>query len=114
MSGRQTVAIDHEARARLAWPHLVKRARAGGIPFTYSQIAARIGVHHRATIWFLGVIQSHLKRKGEPALQALAVYAKTGLPGGGYHGSAIIPEAHKRELQRVYAFAEKWPLVAPF
>lgn len=106
--------VDHKARARKAWPHLVRRARARGKPFTYTEIAERIGVHRRATAWFLGVIQTYLKKKGEPALQALAVYAATGLPGGGYHGSARTPEAHKRELEKVYAHASKWSLTAPF
>ena len=106
--------IDHEARARAAWPHLVRVAQKRGKPFTYTEIAAKIGLHRRATSWFLGVIQTHLRKKKEPALQALAVYAKTGLPGGGYHGSLRTASAHKRELERVYRHAHNWPLKAPF
>lgn len=105
------MAIDHIARAKKAWPLLVRRARKNGPPYTYGELCAKLGLHHRAAGWFLGVIQDYCKRHHLHALQALAVNKKTRLPGCGYVGSARTRQAHDRELNRV--FKESWPLKAP-
>ena len=102
----------HERRARQAWPILVARASRGLPPLTYGQLCQRLGLHWRSASWFLGVIQSHCRRAGLPPLQALAVNARTGLPGAGYHGSGRSRAAHARALKRVWR--KQWTKRAPF
>jgi hypothetical protein len=106
------MAIDHEARARRAWPHLVTRADTSLEPFTYGEIAEKIGLHHRSAAYFLGVIQEHCDQNRLPFLNALAVNKGTGLPGKGYTGSARSYKAHQTELAKVRR--KKWPKKAPF
>ncbi|MBV9991308.1 MAG: hypothetical protein JOZ72_08435 [Alphaproteobacteria bacterium] len=103
----------HERRARRAWPHLVKCAKNAGPTFTYGDLSAKIGVHHRAARWFLGAIQRYCdaQRDGCP-LQALAVNKATGLPGTGYHGSPRTKKDHRAALMRVRK--KRWPPKAPF
>jgi hypothetical protein len=103
----------HEQRARRAWPHLVRHANGHKSPFTYGEISARVGVHWRAASWFLGVIQEYCRNRGWPPLQALAVNARTKIPGDGYVGSARTKPAHAAALKRVYR-KKNWPLKAPF
>ncbi|WP_208943645.1 hypothetical protein [Paracidovorax avenae] len=103
--------IDHISRAKKAWPLLVDRALAGGNSYTYGELCAEIGLHHRSAQWFLGVIQQHCKLNGLPALQALAVNKKTKLPGSGYIGSYRTADAHAAELRKV--FKEKWSRKPP-
>lgn len=108
------MAIDHKQRARRAWPYLVKRASTTFPPFTYTygELSAKIGVHHRAAGRFLDVIQRKCRREKWPFLNALAVAKGTGLPGKGYNGSPRSHAAHQRMIARVRA--RKWPLRAPF
>lgn len=54
--------IGHISRAKSAWPLLVRRARENGPPYTYGELCAELGLHHRAASWFLGVIQNYCKR----------------------------------------------------
>jgi hypothetical protein len=103
--------IDHISRAKSAWPLLVRRARENGPPYTYGELCAELGLHHRAASWFLGVIQNYCKRHHLPPLQALAVNKKTRLPGGGYVGSPRTQAAHNLALSKV--FKEKWSSKAP-
>ncbi len=108
------MAINHKLhtkRARAAWPHLVALASRGAEPVTYKEISAKVGAHWRAAAWFLGVIQKYCKGARLPRLQALAVNARTRVPGGGYEG-ARTPKAHRNELGKVYA--RTWPKKAPF
>jgi hypothetical protein len=102
----------HERRARRAWPLLVKRAASGRPPFTYGELAGRLGLHHRSAAWFLGVIQRYCRENNLPPLQALAVNARTKIPGGGYHGSARTVRAHAQALAAVRK--APWPNKAPF
>lgn len=104
------MSIDHVKRARDAWPILVRLARSGGEPMTYGQLCARMGLHHRAAGYFLGVIQRYCARKKLPALQALAVNKRTGIPGAGYAG-ARAQKSHAKEVERVRAHT--WALLAP-
>ncbi len=104
--------VDHVERARQAWPILAKRANEKGKPFTYGELCAELGLHPRTASWFLGVIQEHCKREKLPALQALAVNKKTGLPGPGYAGSMRTPESHKAALHKVH-HEHTWSLQPP-
>lgn len=103
--------IDQVARARRAWRRLARIARLHG-RVTYRDLAAQLGLHHRAASHFLGVIQNHCRRQGVPPLQALAVNSRTNVPGLGYIASARSGAAYERTLKRVYA--HHWPLTAPF
>lgn len=105
------MSVDHFARAKKAWPYLVKRAERGDPPFTYGELSALLGLHHRSARWFLGVIQEYCRRHKLPPLQALAVNKKTGLPGSGYVGSPRTTAEHKHALKRVRS--KKWPSKAP-
>ncbi len=103
--------VDHEERARRAWPHLVRLARSGGEPFSYGELCAKLGdVHHRAAGRFLGVIQKYCAVNKLSALQALAVNRRTRVPGAGYCGVQG-RRAHAKEVERVRA--HKWPVRAP-
>jgi hypothetical protein len=100
----------HLARARRAWPILV-RAAARRTPLTYGELTAKLGLHWRAAGWFLGVIQRHCAAAGKPRLQAFAVNKQTRRPGKGYAGKRGA-RAHERELDRVRA--HRWSKKAPF
>ncbi|WP_375466114.1 hypothetical protein [uncultured Methylobacterium sp.] len=106
------MTVHHLQRAREAWLHLAYRANTGLKPFTYRELSEHVGCHPRSARWYLGVIQRHCAEHNLPALQALAVYKATGLPGSGYLGSRRTPEAHAAELARVYTVI--WPTDAPF
>lgn len=105
------MAIDHQARARKAWPILV-RAASTRSPMTYAELGSKIGVHYRAAQYLLGVIQVYCAKNKLPPLQALAVNRQTGLPGSGYYGSGRTHAAHQRALDDVCR--KKWPATAPF
>jgi len=105
------MSIDHEARAREAWKHLVKLAKTNEIVH-YEDIAVLLGLHHRSASWFLGVIQQHCNAYRLPPLQALVVNKKTKLPGHGYNSSAIDYKTHSRVLKKVRSYP--WPKNAPF
>ncbi|EKO3657008.1 MULTISPECIES: hypothetical protein [unclassified Vibrio] len=103
------MAIDHFARAKKAWPILINRAQTTCEPFTYKEISNLIGLHHRAARWFLSEIQEFCNENELAPLQALVVNKRTRLPGEGYYGSAITPEAHRKALKKVRK--EKWAKV---
>ena len=105
------MAIDHTARARKAWPILVKVARTGSKRITYAELCKPLGLHHRAAGWFLGVIQTHCKKHGLPPLQALAVNKRTRVPGGGYIATPRGGAKYKAALAKVYK--KKWQTHAP-
>jgi putative restriction endonuclease len=81
--------IDHIARARKAWPILVSCASQKECFLTYGVLCAKIGLHHRAARFFLGVVQTYCEENNLPPIQALVVNKKTLVPGHGYHGSPI-------------------------
>jgi hypothetical protein len=47
-----------------------------------------MGIHWRPIGYCLGIIQEYCEDNGLAPLQALAVNAKTRIPGPGYYGSA--------------------------
>lgn len=100
----------HLQRAVKAWPILAQAARGGRL-LTYGELSAKIGVHHRAASWYLGIIQRFCAKKGLPRLQALAVNKENRVPGRGYAG-ARGRRAHAKEVERVKAHV--WPKEAPF
>jgi len=103
----------HTKRARLLWPLLVARATAGDNPFTYGELAPKIGIHWRVIRFALGEIQEYCGANRLPPLQAFAVNKKTKLPGTGYHGSARTKADHARAVQAVRDYG-RWPMKAPF
>lgn len=105
--------IDQHARARLAWKHLVKIARNKETSsICYSDLAKLMKLHHRATRWFLGVIQEQCALQGLPPLQALVVNKITGLPGTGFTGSPRDRKSYEKAVKQVREF--HWPPKAPF
>ena len=106
------MAINQVARARRAWPLLVRRAKSGKAPLTYKQLCTSLGLHWRAAGSFLDVIQRYCAGNHLPPLQAFAVRQDTRLPGTGYVGSPRSIAAHGRAVERVRK--RKWPAVAPF
>ena len=103
--------IDHAARAKRAWPYLAKRANSGKEPYTYKELCDKLGLHHRAAGFFLGVIQEHCHKNKLPPLQALVVNKKTRLPGSGYYGSQRNHASHQKALNKVRA--KQWQIKAP-
>jgi putative restriction endonuclease len=106
------MALDHEGRARRAWPLLVAMAKRRREPLTYAELSARLGLHHRAAAWILDLIQDWCSRNRLPPLQALVVNARTRLPGSGAKGVGSDERQHRRALERVYNHAD-WPARAP-
>ena len=106
------MALDHESRARRAWPLLVSLAKRRHEPLTYAELGARLGLHHRASAWILDLIQEWCSRNRLPPLQALVVNARTRLPGSGAKGVGSDERQHRRALERVYNHGT-WPTRAP-
>lgn len=106
------MAHDHEARARRAWPLLVRRAQRKLAPLTYGELCTRLGLHHRAAAWMLALIQDWCSRERLPPLQALVVNSRTRLPGSGARGAGRDERSHQRALERVYGHGH-WPARAP-
>jgi putative restriction endonuclease len=79
--------INHRARATRSYPYLRRRANSGREPFTYGELAAKLGIHPRALRYTLGVIQRFCRNEGLPPLQSLVVNKKTRLPGSGFKGA---------------------------
>lgn len=107
----------HMARAQLAWPMLVQRARNGGQPFTYSELCDAINekhktdLHYRAAWLFLGVIRERCKDNGLPRLQALVVNGRTRVSGKGYAEGLKEPPSnneHNADLCEVKSYND-WP-----
>lgn len=103
--------IDHVARARKAWPLLARHAMAKKDPMTYGELCSKLGLHHRAAQWFLGVIQTHCDKAGLPPLQALVVNKRSRLPGKGYTGSARDYAKHREAVKKVHS--RQWSTSAP-
>jgi len=103
--------IDQVARARTAWPILVKQVRSGGPPLTYKELCGALGLHNRAADFFLAEIQRQCLAGGWPNLSAFAVNGTTGLLGSGYAGSKE-RRAFENDLQRVRR--HDWPTECPF
>ena len=105
------MVIDHKARARAAWPYLVKQARLQQ-NITYGSIAGLLGLHHRSARWFLSVIQEYCSANSLPPLQVLVVNKRTGIPGSGYVASKRSEKALQKAIRKTCSFS--WPKKAPF
>jgi len=62
----------------------VSRAEEDSAAITYGDLAAQIGIHHRAIRYVLSVVQDYCMQEGLPPLTILAVNAETGNPGHGF------------------------------
>lgn len=79
------MSINHEQRAFLAWPVLTRVAADPRRPsITYGELAAEVGVHHRAVRYILGLIQDYCLSEKLPPLTILVVNGQNGLPGSGF------------------------------
>ena len=106
------MVLDHEGRARRAWPLLVAIATRRRDPITYGELCARLGLHHRAAAWLLDCIEGWCATLRLPPLQALVVNSRTRLPGRGSTGAGRDAKQHRRALERVYRHSS-WPARAP-
>lgn len=97
--------IDQAARARRAWPILVKVAKRRD-KICYGDLCAKLGLHARAAGWFLGVIQNYCQSHRLPPLQCIAVNKRTRVPGIGYIATPRGGRAYDRARNKVYA--KKW------
>jgi len=74
--------IDQNYRAHQAWEILVHQAEKRDT-ITYGAMSAIMGIHHRPSRYFLGLIQDFCKQNSLPPLSILVTNAK-GLPGPGF------------------------------
>jgi putative restriction endonuclease len=81
-------AIDQRERAKRAWDILTELAKSKQHT-TYGELAKRMGVHHRACRYFLGLIQEHCRGRELPLLHYLVVNRSSGKPGGGCIGADV-------------------------
>ncbi len=75
-------SVNHEQRAALAWPVLAEHA-ASRTTITYSALAQRIGIHHRAVGWALYPIHDHCYDR-YPPLTSIVVSARGSTPSKGF------------------------------
>ncbi|MGC2220931.1 MAG: HNH endonuclease, partial [Methylocella sp.] len=80
---RLFVMVNHVQRAYQAWPILIGRASENA-PITYGDLASKLGVHHRAIRYVLGVIQDYCLAQQLPPLTILAINGKSRMPGPGF------------------------------
>jgi len=79
-----THSPNHEARAALAWPVLIRLA-AQHSTISYSELGKAIGgVHQRAIRYTLGPIQDYCLQEKLPPLTIVVVQAAHGRPGSGF------------------------------
>lgn len=97
------MSINQEQRANLAWPILVECA-AQNETITYSNLAKKLDLHHRAMSHILGVIQSYCISENLPPLTILVVSKSAKIPGNGFIAWDI--DDMNAGLQEVYQF--KW------
>ncbi|KYF55762.1 hypothetical protein BE04_20535 [Sorangium cellulosum] len=106
--------VNHEQRAALAWDALVAQARTGRAT-TYGALAPKIGVHHRALRYPLGLIQDYCLEARLPPLTSIVVYAQTGTPGEGFtawdvddlpSGQRAVYAMDWQRLQNPFSYAE--------
>lgn len=77
------MAINQAERAYRAWPVLTATAERHET-ITYGELAAALGVHHRAVRYVLGVVQEHCLQEKLPPLTILIVNQGEGVPGAGF------------------------------
>jgi hypothetical protein len=101
---------SYERYARTAWIVLANLANARHPPITHKELCRPMGLHHLTAAGFLGIIQDHCSSNGLPALQALVINLKTGLPGNWY----LLPRTrqdHDLEIRKVHS--KQWSLTPP-
>ncbi|MDR0216408.1 MAG: HNH endonuclease [Comamonas sp.] len=94
--------INQYQRAFLAWDVLAEVAKSKSKTITYSDLATKINVHHRAVRYVLGVIQDYCITSGLPPLTILVVNKGNGKPGHGF--IAHDPEDFEAGLDMVAAY----------
>lgn len=104
--------IDHDKRARMAWPLLALRAASRSPPCTYGEFCGEIGVHWRSAPCFLSVIRRYCGANELPPLQMLVVNSSTRLPGQGCAGAPRTHSEYQDVLRSIYA--HQWSVDAPF
>ncbi|MBA7508706.1 hypothetical protein ES705_00638 [subsurface metagenome] len=75
--------INQEQQAFFAWGILIDYAKQRK-KITYKELTAKMGVHYRASRYFLEVIQSYCMQQKYPPLTILAISTSTGMPGSGF------------------------------
>ena len=102
-----------QGRARQALPILIRQAKAGPKPVTYSELAAELGMPNPRNLnYVLGAIGKVLEALNEekgwkiPPIQGLILQQATGLPGDGFscyiHEKNEYTKAKKPEKQRIF------------
>lgn len=75
--------INQEERAYKAWFELINTASLGKY-ITYKELGHKIGIHHRAVRYVLGLIQNYCMDNELPPLTILVINQDTGKPGDGF------------------------------
>lgn len=75
--------INQHQRAALCWDELIKVAKGNNL-IQYGQLGKKIGIHHRAIRFVLGIIVDYCYHNKLPLLTILVVNKKSGLPGKGF------------------------------
>lgn len=78
------MTINHAERAFHVWPILARVAKQPDPTITYGELAAEIGIHHRAVRYVLSEIQDYCLADKLPPLTILVVNAGDRLPGEGF------------------------------
>ncbi|SEI15773.1 HNH endonuclease [Tardiphaga sp. OK245] len=93
--------------AAKAWPVLADIAARRTVIF-YKDLAGKIGEHHRAVRYVLGVIQEFCMDSGLPPLTAVVVSKTHGIPGDGF----IAWEIDDLEAGLGYVYSKDWTAMA--
>ena len=106
--------VNQYQRAFLAWDVLAEVAQSASKKITYSDLAAKIGIHHRVVNHVLGVIQEYCIVSGLPPLTILVVNKEHGKPGNGFiahdpedfeNGRAMVVAYNWKALPNPFVFA---------
>lgn len=95
--------VNQVERAFRAWPVLVDRA-SKKTTITYGELAKKLGIHHRAVRYVLGVIQQYCLDEHLPPLTILIVNQLEGVPGEGF----IAWDADDLETGLVKVYGWNW------
>jgi len=102
--------INQAERAYRAWPVLTQLGKQHS-QMTYGELAAHLGVHHRAIRYILSQIQDYCFNEELQPLTILVINSNTGLPGVGF----IACEMDDLERGRNEAYSFDWEsLYKPF
>jgi putative restriction endonuclease len=95
------MSVNQNERAFRAWPILTGTA-SHGATITYSELAHRIGIHHRPVRFVLGVIQDYCLAEKLPPLTIVVVNQLFRQPGEGFLAWDVDDLAEG--YRRVYAY----------